>query len=76
MELYLQGLFGLIYEGAIYQPRQTTSLCDPLAWARGRELHGSAWHLTSSAVCAQSHSNNFGIFLDSHCHLTVLYLSL
>jgi len=30
MELDLQSLFGLIYEGAIGQPRQTTSLCDPL----------------------------------------------
>jgi hypothetical protein len=30
--------FGLIYEGAIGQPRQTTSLCDPLREAVSRRL--------------------------------------
>ncbi len=27
--------FGLMYEGAISEPRKTTSLCDPLALLKG-----------------------------------------
>jgi hypothetical protein len=38
--------FGLIYEGAIGQPRQTTSLCDPLIPTNWRKAYERGFHLT------------------------------
>ncbi len=74
MELDLQSLFGLINEGAIGQPRPTTSLCDPLGLGQGAAWHHGVTPSTSSAVCSQPQSNYFGFFPDSHCHL--LYQTL
>ncbi len=42
--------FGLIYEGAIGQPRQTTSLCDPLLNTNGKKCNTSTEAKVSPAT--------------------------